>query len=119
MNLVRKTKQRYLISLTSDELRGISNALNEVSNGLQINEPEFQTRLGHTRSELINVLDQIGKFFVADQVEKMEVAETWSDAGSVQVRAISVFGDPVDMGADEALSFATEITRCAHEADGV
>ena len=34
MHLIRKTKQRYLVSLTPEELTSISNALNEVCNGV-------------------------------------------------------------------------------------
>jgi len=117
MNLIRKTKQRYLVSLTSEELTGISNALNEVCNGIHIADAEFQTRLGHTRPELASILQWISESFAADDAESMEVAEVWSDDGSVQVRAISVSGDPVDMGAEEAVGFAALVTRCAREAD--
>jgi hypothetical protein len=117
MNLIRKTKQHYLISLTPEELTGISNALNEVCNGVHIADAEFQTRLGHTRSELMNVLQHLGEYFAADNHDSMEFSEAWSDGGSVQIRAISVSGDPVDMSTEEALSFAALVTRCAHEAD--
>lgn len=117
MNLIHKTKQRYLVSLTPDELTGISNALNEVCNGVHIADAEFQTRLGHPRSELAAILQRIGEFFAADNADSMEILDTWSDGATVQVRAISVSGDPVDMSTEDALSFATQITRCAHEAD--
>jgi len=116
MNLIRKTKHQYLVSLTPEELTGISNALNEVCNGVHIADAEFQTRLAYTREELASILQRLGESFAADNDDSMEVAEAWSDGGSVQVRAISVSGDPVDMGAQEALSFAALITRCAHEA---
>jgi hypothetical protein len=117
MHLIRKTKQRYLVSLTPEELTGISNALNEVCNGVDIADAEFQTRLGYSRSRLTSILQQLGEAFAAADANSMEVSDAWSDAGSVQVRAISVSGDPVDMSAEEALSFAALITRCAHEAD--
>jgi hypothetical protein len=117
MHLIRKTKQRYLVSLTPEELTGISNALNEVCNGVDIGDAEFQTRLGHPRSQLAGILHQLGEAFAAADADSMEVADVWSDGGSVQVRAISVSGDPVDMSTEEALSFAGLITRCAHEAD--
>jgi hypothetical protein len=117
MNLIHKTEQRYLLSLTTEELTGISNALNEVCNGIDIADAEFQTRLGHTRLELASTLQRIRECFAAGSANNTEVADAWSDAGSVQVRAISVFGDPVDMGSDEAMSFAGRIIRCVHEAD--
>jgi hypothetical protein len=117
MNLIRKTTQRYLVSLTQEELTGISNALNEVCNGVHIADAEFQTRLGHTRSELASIMQRLGEFSTTTNADSMEVAEAWSDGGSVQVRAISVSGDPVDMSTEEALWFAALITRCAREAD--
>jgi hypothetical protein len=117
MHLIRKTKQRYLVSLTPEELTGISNALNEVCNGVHIADAEFQNRLGHTRSELASALQRLGEFIAAENADSMDIADAWSDGGSVQVRAISVSGDPVDWGTEEALSFAALITRCAHEAD--
>lgn len=118
MNLIRKTKQRYLVSLTPEELTGISNALNEVCNGVHIADAEFQTRLGHTRAELASILQRLGECIAAPNADSMEVADVWSDGGSVQVRAISASGDPVNMSAEGAQSFAASITRCADEADG-
>jgi hypothetical protein len=117
MKLIHKTKQRFLVSLTPEELTGISNALNEVCAGVQIADAEFQTRLGHTRPELASILQRFGECFAAANANNMEVVEAWSDGGSVQVRAISVSGDPVDMGSEEALAFAALVTRCAHEAE--
>jgi hypothetical protein len=119
MNLIRKTKHRYLLSLTPEELTGISNALNEVCHGVHIADDEFQTRLGHPRSEIASILQRLGGIFAADDADSLEVADAWSDGESVQVRAISVTGDPVDLGTEEALSFATLITRCAQEAGGL
>ena len=117
MHLIHKTKHRYLVSLTPEELVGISNALNEVCHGIDIAEPEFHARLGHSRSELASILHQLSEVFAAADADSMELADAWSDGSSVQVRAISVFGDPVDMGTEEALSFAGLITRCANEAE--
>jgi hypothetical protein len=117
MHLTRKTKQQYLVSLTEAELTGMSNALNEVCNGVHIDDVEFQTRLGYNCAELALILQGLGECIAAPNAGSMETAEAWSDAGAVQVRAISVSGDPVDMSADEARAFAASITRCAHEAD--
>ena len=117
MHLIRKTKQRYLLSLTPEELAGMANALNEVCNGVHIADVEFQTRLGYTRPELASTLQRLGECIAADDANSMDMADAWSDGGSVQIRAISVSGDPLDWGTEEALSFAALITRCAHEAD--
>lgn len=84
---------------------------------MEIADAEFQTRLGHPRAQLANILQQISEAFASADAG-CDITQAWSDGGSVQVRAISVFGDPVDMGTDQALSFAELISRCAREADG-
>jgi hypothetical protein len=117
MNLIRKANDRYLLSLTAIELVGINNALNEVCNGIDIDDAEFQTRLALTRAELASILKQAGESLNSEASSDMEFTSAWSDGGSVQVRAISVFGDPVDMGSEEARTFAALITKCAIEAD--
>lgn len=106
MNFILQTADRFLVSLPREELGGISNALNEVCNGVHIEEAEFQTRLGVTRSFLQQLLSTIDSHLVATPEATTECATVWADGASVQVRAISVFGDPVDMGTDEARAFA-------------
>jgi hypothetical protein len=118
MNLILKTTPRYLMTLTSEDLTGILNALNEVCNGLHFSESEFQTRLGHNRSELMSLLQKVGDAIAAKDADDQDMAEAWSDGASVQVRAINVYGDPVDWGTGEALEFAELINRCVHEAGG-
>ena len=116
MNLIHKTKQRYLISFTREELGGINNTLNEVCNGIHIDEEEFSTRLGFTRLELATLLRQVRDSFGVQDTDDLELVEARADSHSVQVRAISAFGDPVDMSTDEALAFAALITSHAHAA---
>jgi hypothetical protein len=48
-------------AFTREELVIINNALNEVCNGLTIDEDEFQTRIGHTRAKAQEVLKKIAK----------------------------------------------------------
>jgi hypothetical protein len=117
MNFVLQTTDRFLASLSRDELGGISNALNEVCNGVHIEDAEFQTRLGVTRSFLQQVLSTIGRHLVATSEPADESTSAWADGASVQVRAISVFGDPVDMSTDEARAFAALINDAISEAD--
>ena len=75
MNFVLQTADRFLASLTRDELCGISNAINEVCNGVHIEDAEFQTRLGVTRSFLQQVLTTIGSQLVATPEPTSERAE--------------------------------------------
>jgi hypothetical protein len=46
-----------------------------------------------------------------------DLQHAWVDGGSVQVRAITSFGDPVDLGSEEARAFAAHILECAARAD--
>jgi hypothetical protein len=50
---------RYVLAAERASLGAINNALNEVCNGVAIEEPEFQTRLGCTRAEMQALLDII------------------------------------------------------------
>jgi hypothetical protein len=45
--------------LTEVEAVGVHNAINEVCNGVHIEDPEFQARLGISRAELSNVLRKL------------------------------------------------------------
>ena len=47
------------VALSREELVLISNALNEVCNGVDIPDWEFQTRLGRTREEARDLLARI------------------------------------------------------------
>jgi hypothetical protein len=48
-------------AFTHDELVVINNALNEVCNGLSIDEDEFKTRIGYTRAMAQDLLKKIVK----------------------------------------------------------
>jgi hypothetical protein len=117
MNLVRATTKRLLISISPEDLLGASNALNEVCNGIDIGDAEFQTRLGRTRTDLRRTLQAFSDALCSPVEASSELVTVWRDGMSIQVRAISAFGDPVDMGVDEARVFATQILDCAREAD--
>jgi hypothetical protein len=48
---MRDAPQTRTVELTDAELVTLNNALNEVCNGVHIDDPEFETRLGVTRAE--------------------------------------------------------------------
>ncbi len=48
-------------AFTHDELVIINNALNEVCNGLSFGDDEFQTRIGHTRAKVLQLLAKVGR----------------------------------------------------------
>jgi hypothetical protein len=117
MNLVRATAERLLISISREDLVGANNALNEVCNGIDIEDAEFQTRLGQTRIALRKTLHAVSEALVTPIEASSDTVTAWCDEASVQIRAISAFGDPVDMGVDEAKAFAAQILVCAAKAD--
>ncbi len=48
------------IRLSRGELVLINNALNEVANGVDISDAEFETRLGESRSKVRQLLANVG-----------------------------------------------------------
>ncbi len=72
-DIVITTDERYVIGyfvkalattipasvLDREEAIGVHNAINEVCNGIHIEDAEFQTRLGISRSELADVLKKL------------------------------------------------------------
>lgn len=59
MKLLSKSKDELVLALAHDELGGISNAINEVCNGVHIADFEFATRLGMDRAELAAILQSL------------------------------------------------------------
>ena len=112
MNLVLQSSERTLLSVSTKELQGITNALNEVCNGVHILEPSFETRLGATRQSLKTLLASlVAEPHVAKR--SSEATDVWAEQGSLMVRAITAFGDPVEFGEFEALSFAEQVRHAA------
>lgn len=59
MNTVKLGKGEATVRLDLNDLALLSNALNEVCNGVHISDAEFETRLGVTRSEARELLARI------------------------------------------------------------
>ena len=117
MNFVLQSRERTLVSLGNDELLAISNALNEVCNGVAITEPEFQTRLGVSRDFVDTLLRSLsGEVNVSQQ--GYAATEVWADQSSVMVRVITAFGDPVEMGETEAAEFAGQLLQAVEQVSG-
>ena len=57
----KKSPSAAPTSFTREELVIINNALNEVCNGLSIEDNEFQTRIGYSREKAQKVLAKVGK----------------------------------------------------------
>ena len=59
MLLKSTTRGRFLLDASESEVLLINNALNEVCNGVHIDDAEFSTRLGASRDEARRLLDLI------------------------------------------------------------
>lgn len=115
MNFVLQSHDRALISVAAEELLAITNALNEVCNGTSIPSSEFRTRLGVSRDLVVNLLKSVSAVPHTSR-QCQEAIQAWADQGSVMVRAITVFGDPVELGETEAAEFAEQLQQAINEA---
>ena len=68
MNMLSKSKDEIVLSLSTSELINISNALNEVCHGLHFDEAEFSTRLGTERNAFIDILLTLTSVLAAPSV---------------------------------------------------
>jgi hypothetical protein len=53
------------IRLSRSELGLVNNALNEITNGVDISDSEFQARLGESRSNVRQLLTEVGDVYRA------------------------------------------------------
>jgi len=111
MNAVLQIPQRLLLSVTTDELTGICNALNEVCHGVHIEDPEFETRLGVSRAFLADLLAQLAAGVSHPSLQSYERAEAWAEGGSVQAICVTAFGDPTDLSSEEAKALVEQLRQ--------
>ncbi|WP_204056854.1 hypothetical protein [Microbispora corallina] len=60
MEIIRATSDAITVSLEPDDAVAINNALNEICNGVHLDEWDFQTRMGVDREQARKVLHAIG-----------------------------------------------------------
>ncbi|MCB1434655.1 MAG: hypothetical protein KDK75_19670 [Alphaproteobacteria bacterium] len=63
MEILETTGLTRKISLGEDDALMIYQALNEVVNGVQIDDDEFATRLGFDRNEMRKILSKFREFY--------------------------------------------------------
>lgn len=116
MNVVIQSKERTLLSVSSEELAGICNALNEICNDGHLADAEFQTRLGVTRDFLVSLLCQmpVAADPASDNAERTDV---WATEGAVHMVCISAFGDPVELNSEEARDFSARLNAAITNAE--
>jgi len=59
VQLERQTDKSVTVTLTADEVVILNNALNEVCNGVDIDDDEFLTRLGQPRERVRKLLQAL------------------------------------------------------------
>lgn len=99
MNVIAQHQDRVLLSIGPEDLREVITALQSHSS------TAAQGIASRLQSQLRTAPHAV------------ELAEAWADGGSVQVRAISIWGDPLDLGDGEAREFAARILKAVGEAE--
>jgi hypothetical protein len=115
MNVVLQSNERSLLSLSTDELRGLTGALNEVCNGAGTPKEAFLERVGVNRETLLSLLG-ILRSHPHQSRRAQELVQVWAEHGSVMVRAISVYGDPVELGETQSTEFLAQLKLAIKEA---
>ena len=101
MKTVIATESRALVSLSSDEILALTNSMNELLHNSSIDEHDCHSRIGIDYHELQELHRSLLDMMRSVKSSESEVFDVWRDGESVQIRAMSVFGDPADLGLDE------------------
>ncbi len=101
MKTVIAAQGQVLVSLSNQELTALANCANEVLHNSTVDEHDCATRLGIDREKLKNLHRELIAAVDLKEVPDSEVFEAWRDGASIQIRAISAFGDPADLSFDE------------------
>ena len=110
MNIVIKSVDRALISLSGDEILAIANAMNECINNSNIVDADCYSRIG-IQYEKLKELHKLFSSLLQARISEPEIAQVWKDGSSIQLKAISVFGDPVDMSEDEFMKLIKTVQK--------
>jgi hypothetical protein len=117
MKFVLQSSLRSLLSVSTEELTGLCNALNAVCNGVDIADFEFETRLGVSRIFLAALLAELTVVSENAEIQTVDRVSVWAHEGSVQAVCITAFGDPADMSVEEAKSFADQLLGAIGQAE--
>jgi hypothetical protein len=115
MHTVLRAPDRTLLSLSEEDLTVLSNAVNEICNGVHIADSEFETRLGTSRAALRTLLADIWAVPHPSR-QHAELLGAWVDQGAVMVRALNVYGDAIELGETAAREFAAQLNQAIQDA---
>lgn len=111
MKNITSTKTQFLISLSSDELLAMANALNEVINNSDIDDCDCSTRIGIGYGQLKELHESTTQILEENNNRNGEIFEAWKYGESIQIRAISAYGDPADLGYEEVKETILKLMR--------
>lgn len=101
MKTVIAAENQLLVSLSGEELTALANCANEVLHNSTVDEHDCATRLGVEYKKLKSLHRDLIAAVDSEKAPAAEVFEAWRDGASIQIRAISAFGDPADLSFDE------------------
>ena len=101
MKTVVAAKDQLLVSLSSEELTALANCANEVLHNSTVDKHDCSTRLGIDHEKLKSLHGALIAAADSQKAPAAEIFEAWRDGASIQIRAISAFGDPADLSFDE------------------
>ena len=104
MKVVIASNTRHLVSLSNEELVALANCANEVLHNSTLDERDCHTRLGLDYEKMKSLQRDLGAAVESKKSSEAEVFEAWRDGASIQIRAISAFGDPADLSFEEVRS---------------
>lgn len=67
MQSLKLERGEVAVTLTHDEILMLNQALNEVANGVQISDAEFETRIGFTRRQVRELLARVNALTKPDE----------------------------------------------------
>jgi hypothetical protein len=101
MKTVIAAKNQFLVSLSDEELVALANCANEVLHNSNVDEHDCATRIGIAHEKLKSLHRALVTAVDSRKSPVTETFEAWRDGASIQIRAISVFGDAADLNFDE------------------
>ena len=101
MRTVVAAKTQFLLSLSREELTALANCANEMLHNSTLDERDCATRIGIDQKRLNSLHHDLLAALDSEKMPDAEIFEAWLDGASIQIRAISAFGDPADLSFDE------------------
>ena len=115
MRTVIAAPTQTLVSLTRDEVGALANSLNEVLHNSTMDEDDCHTRIGVSIEALRVLLKSLHENLDLPRATSAELFQAWGDEYSIQLKAISAFGDPADLSAAEVKQVLMPLIEAAEK----